>query len=159
MNSVTVIIANPDETHRARCRALLESAAEFEIVAEVQDVETTLSVVKTTPPQVLLLHHRMAGDDLPILVRSVLDRSPLTEILALTEGADEPRILDILAAGGRGYLADADLDTFLAKAVRKVHEGEAWVPRKMVAQILQRIAWLSRTERSGSRGTSSSRYA
>lgn len=159
MNTISVIIANPDDSHRARCRALLEGESAIEILAETTTVKQTLDAVKATPAHVLLLHHATAGPDFPVAIRSVLDGSPLTEVLALAEGADDPRILDLLSAGARGYLLDADLDRLLAKAVRKVHEGEAWVPRKMVTQILRRLAWLSRAERSPGLDTPSSRYA
>ena len=61
----------------------------------------------------------------------------------MTDGASEARTLEALAHGARGYLDKALLTTFLARAVRVVDAGEAWVPRKMVARIMDRLAGLT----------------
>ena len=46
----------------------------------------------------------------------------------------------MLEAGARGY-CQADMDpVFLQKAVNRVAEGEVWVGRKVVAQLLQDIS-------------------
>lgn len=51
--------------------------------------------------------------------------------------------MDALSHGAQGYLERKALRAFLPKAVRVVDAGEPWVPRKMVAKILARLARLT----------------
>jgi DNA-binding NarL/FixJ family response regulator len=48
--------------------------------------------------------------------------------------------LAALSNGARGYLKEKAISSFLPKAVRQVEAGEAWVPRKMVGKIVDRLA-------------------
>jgi hypothetical protein len=41
-----------------------------------------------------------------------------------------------------GYVEEKDIIPLLPKAVQLVDAGQAWVPRKMVAMILNRLARL-----------------
>ena len=77
------------------------------------------------------------------LIPALRQKSPQTKVILLTDGASEARTLEALAHGARGYLDKALLTTFLARAVRVVDAGEAWVPRKMVARIMDRLAGLT----------------
>jgi DNA-binding NarL/FixJ family response regulator len=61
-------------------------------------------------------------------------------MILLTRRSSEAPILEVLCLGARGYLKETDISAFLPKAVRQVEAGEAWVPRKMVAKIVDRLA-------------------
>ena len=52
-------------------------------------------------------------------------------------------MLEALASGARGYLEMSAIEIFLARAVRVIDAGKAWVPRKMVAKIMDRAAGLT----------------
>jgi len=73
-------------------------------------------------------------------------KSPQTKVIVLVSRAPETRILEALSYGARGYIEEKVLGTFLAKAVRCVDAGEAWVPRKMVAKIIERLARMTARE-------------
>ncbi len=89
-------------------------------------------------PRVLLLDGVLCLREGTKLIRTFRRQSPQTRILVVTRSALDP--LDLLAQGARGYLRPLDLAAFLAKAVRALHEGEAWVPRRMVSRVLERLA-------------------
>jgi DNA-binding NarL/FixJ family response regulator len=56
-------------------------------------------------------------------------------------------MIEALSCGVRGYLEEEALITFLPKAVRCVDAGEAWVPRSMVARIIERLAHVTAKEK------------
>jgi len=74
------------------------------------------------------------------LVRALRQKSPRTKIILLTRRARENQILEALSHGALGYLKEKAINGFLVKAVRKVDAGEAWVPRKVVARIIECLA-------------------
>jgi DNA-binding NarL/FixJ family response regulator len=82
---------------------------------------------------------------LPIFLRS----SPNTKVIVLTGQSSGAALLDALSHGARGYLTRRRLRAFLPKAVRKVAEGEAWVPRKVLPRIIERLAQLAAGGSSG----------
>ena len=94
-------------------------------------------------PRILLLSLGVSRGNGAAVLSALLRRSPRTKVILLTTRTTEARILDALSRGGRGYLEQGMLRTFLPKAVRAVDAGEVWVPRKMVGRILDRLARLT----------------
>ena len=76
---------------------------------------------------------------LPILRRS----SPDTKVIVLTGQSSVAALLDALSNGAVGYLNRRRLRAFLSKAVRKVADGEAWVPRSVLPKIIERLSQLA----------------
>ena len=74
------------------------------------------------------------------LLWALRQESPRSKVILLTRRVSEKTILEALAHGARGYLKESAMSTFLPKAVRLVDAGEAWVRRKMVAKIIDRLA-------------------
>lgn len=99
-------------------------------------------------PDVLLLGWELFAVDGGGLLDTVRLQSPRTKVILLTSRAPRTRILDALAHGARGYLDRRLVPTFLAKAVQVVDAGEAWVPRRLVPDIVDRFTRLK--ARSGS---------
>ena len=109
-----------------------------------------VAAAESLKPNVLLLDLGMFdGDARTTLLPVIRRRSPDTRVLLLTERAREARTIDALCSGARGYLEKRALGTYLSRAVRAVDAGEAWVPRKMVATIIDRFAHVTRRSQRG----------
>jgi len=145
-SEITLIIADTDDSRREQSRQRLEGEVLIRLQAESTRPEELLDYFKTlsTGPDVLLMHVNFCGDSLPLMVRSIVCSNPETNIIILSDSQDDARILDAIAAGARGHLKLSELEQFLPKAVQKVFEGEAWIPRRMVNIILGRLIWLTR---------------
>ena len=136
----TVVVATARQ--RALCRSLLAPTDGCSIVGEGRTVVEALELTARLQPAILLLgspHGRTAP---PLALSLIRSRSPRTRIILLTERASEADILDALSQGALGYLAKDGLPTSLARAVRAVAAGEAWVSRRMVGRIIDRLAHL-----------------
>ncbi len=143
MPPITVLIADDRETRRAFCLNLLQPEKGIQVLGEVQsDLEAITATVKLKPRILLLSINLLKGKDNPLLL-TLRQKSPQTSVILLTRLAPEARILEALSHGARGYLEEKVLSIFLPKAVRCVDAGEAWVPRKMVARIIDRLARLT----------------
>ena len=142
---ITVLIADDKEARRGFCLNLLRHEKGIRVLGEAQtDLEAITATVKLEPRILLLSLNFLKGKDNPLLL-TLRQKSPQTRIILLSRLAPEARILEALSHGARGYLEEKALSTFLPKAVRCVDAGEAWVPRKMVAKIIDLLARITAT--------------
>lgn len=75
-------------------------------------------------------------------LRLLGERSASVRVVALTAGESEADILNLLRAGAMGFLDPLARPDLLAKAAHAVAAGEAWVPRRTVAALIE---WLVET--------------
>ena len=142
MSQITVVVADEEKARRAACLRLLEPEPGIQVVAEASTTAETLGSARFAP-QILLLDSRLAmGRGLPLL--PILRRSsPDTKVIVLTGQSSVAALLDALSNGAVGYLNRRRLRAFLSKAVRKVADGEAWVPRSVLPKIIERLSQLA----------------
>lgn len=148
---ITVVVADSEKANRALCASLLKPEKGIRVVAEARNGLETIAATTRYQPRVLLLGLGLAAKKGLSILPALCQKSPRTQVLLLTNRHSAAGILNALSHGARGYLEHKALRTFLHKAVRVVDAGEAWVPRKMVAKILERLARL--TLRHGARNS------
>ena len=142
MPPISVVITERRKAGRTACRSLLEPEKGIRVVGEAHSGLETVSAVERLKPRVLVLDAALFKDASSLLPL-IRQKSPGTHVLLLTDRAPEARTLDTLSHGARGYLEKATLGVYLPRAVRVVAAGQAWVPRQMVARIMDRLAQLT----------------
>ena len=147
MLPITVVIAST-ETSLAACLRLLRPEKRILVVAEARSDPEAIAAARLNP-RILLLDLSVSIRGGLAVLRAFRRDSPRTKVILLTGRVAEARMLDVLSRGARGYLKWKALRPFLAKAVRLVDAGEAWVPRRMVAKLIERFALV--TARAGRR--------
>lgn len=147
MIPVTVVIA-AETRDRALCRRLLHPEEGITVAAETRAGLEVLPTVARLRPRVLLLDFKQPRLDVLAALPGIRLQSPRTKVILLTaRRTSAALILEGLKRGARGYMDRAAARTFLPKAVRAVDAGEAWVPRRMVARILDKLVRLASVER------------
>jgi DNA-binding NarL/FixJ family response regulator len=142
MSPIDVVITERSRAGRTACRSLLASEEDIRIVGEAGSGLGAASAVARLRPHVLVLDTGLVTDArslLPLIRRE----SPQTRVLLLTDQTPDGSTLDTLSHGARGYLDKAELAVHLPRAVRAVAAGQAWVPRGMVASIMDRLVRLT----------------
>jgi DNA-binding NarL/FixJ family response regulator len=139
MPKITVLIADADKTSRARSLNILQAESGISIVGVARNGLEAIWAADGLKPHILLLNwnlFRGKGDN---LLRALRRKSPRTKMILLTRRASQTLILEALSQGALGYLNEKAISSFLLKAVRQVEAGEAWVPRKMAASMVDRL--------------------
>jgi DNA-binding NarL/FixJ family response regulator len=139
MSAITVLVSSPDRGSRRACLNLLVAQEGVRVVGEARTGLQTLAMVGMLKPRILLLDQALSRDDARSLLPAIRSRHPGTRLILLTRSGTEALALDALSLGARGCLAWEAIPGFLAAAVVAVDAGEAWVPRKMVAQLMDRL--------------------
>lgn len=138
MQTITVAIAGRQAAGLATCKRLLQQEPDTEVVGQAATCMEVIATVRKFKPRVLVCSLEMCTDtDFPLLLE--LRRAcPTTRVVLLADDLiEEDRLMHALNIGARGYLGHDEIQLQLARAVRGVDRGEAWVPRKMLGKMVE----------------------
>ena len=139
---VRVLVADDHAPTRAGIRSSLGEDG-FEVVAEAATAARAVELALTTEPDVCLLDIHMPGNG--IAAADEISRTlPHCAVVMLTYSRDDDDLFDALRVGARGYLLkDMDPDR-IGAALLGVLDGEAALPRSLVARVLEEFQGRSR---------------
>jgi DNA-binding NarL/FixJ family response regulator len=134
VKSFTVVIADDHPPTRAGIRSSLEQDG-FVVCAEVADGPSAVEAVLRERPDLCLLDVHMPGNGISA-AREISARVPETAVVVLTVSRNDNDVFDALRAGASGYLLK-DMDAArLPVALKGVLNGEAALPRRLVARLV-----------------------
>jgi DNA-binding NarL/FixJ family response regulator len=142
---IRVVLADDHAPTRAGVKRTLEQAG-FEVVGEAGDAPGALELAREQKPDVCLLDIHMPGNGVAAAAAITHDL-PDTAVVMLTVSRDDTDLFDALRAGASGYLLkDTDPDR-LPFALKGVLEGEAALPRALVARVVDEFRQRGRRRR------------
>jgi DNA-binding NarL/FixJ family response regulator len=135
--ALTVLIADDHPLVRDGVRDALTRCG-VDVCAEAADSAGAVRAALRERPDVCLLDIDMPGNGI-VAARQISHALPETAVVMLTVSDDERDLLDAIHAGAVGYLLkDADPDR-LAFALRGAVSGEAALPRRLMARLLEHL--------------------
>jgi DNA-binding NarL/FixJ family response regulator len=147
---IRVIVADDHPPTRAGVRMALEANG-FEVCAEVGDAASAIEAARRELPDVCLLDIHMPGDGIHA-AEEISRELPETAVVMLTVSRTDSDLFDALRAGASGYLLK-DIDPArLPLALHGVLEGEAALPRQLVALLIEEFRERKRRRRIPLRG-------
>src|SRR5919106_3188572 len=108
----------------------------FEVVGTASDVDTAISGIRRTRPDVVLLDVHMPGGGGRTVIETIGKERPDTKFLALSVSDAAEDVIAIVRAGARGYVTKSISPTELADAVRRVHDGDAVFSPRLAGFVL-----------------------
>src|SRR6266480_285396 len=134
---IRILIADDHAIFRDGLRKLLESEPGLAVVGEAVNGEEVVNLASHVNADIILL-------DLAMPVRSGLDAlRALSEpphaarVILLTAAIERDQIVEALQLGARGIVLKESATQILLKAIRHVMDGEVWVGRESVNDLLQ----------------------
>lgn len=152
--SARVVIADDHAPTRSGVRTALEHGG-FAVVGEARDATAAVEVARRERPDVCLLDIHMPGSGIAAATR-ITDELPDTAVVMLTVSRNDDDLFDALRAGASGYLLKDTDPGRLPHALRGVLNGEAALPRPLVARLIDEFRDRGRYRRVpvlGTRGT------
>jgi DNA-binding NarL/FixJ family response regulator len=143
--SFRVLVADDHPPTRAGVRAALERDG-FVVCAEAGDARSAIEAARRERPDVCLLDIHMPGDGIHA-AETISGELPDTAVVMLTVSRTDADLFNALRAGAAGYLLK-DIDPIrLPLALRGVLEGEAALPRRLVALLIEEFRERKRRRR------------
>jgi DNA-binding NarL/FixJ family response regulator len=137
---IRLVLADDHTLVRQGIRTLLGLVEDFQLVGEAEDGESTVRVVESERPDVLLLDMRMPKGDGRFVVSELAKRGVLPPTLILTTFEDDQAALAVVRAGAKGFLLkDVKLER-LVEAVRTLARGGTMISPALTERALRELA-------------------
>ena len=149
-SAIRVLVADDHPPTRAGVRLALEGNG-FMVCAEAGDALSAIESARRELPDVCLLDIHMPGDGIHA-AEAISHELPEAAVVMLTVSRTDSDLFDALRAGASGYLLK-DIDpSRLPLALHGVLEGEAALPRQLVALLIEEFRERRRRRRIPLRG-------
>jgi two-component system response regulator NreC len=127
MSKIRILLADDHAVLRAGLRALLAAEPDFEVVGEAADGREAVTLTEELNPDVVVMDLAMPVMGGLEATRLISSRQSGTRVLVLTMHAEEQYLLQVVQAGGSGYVLKRSADTELMEAIRAVSRGEVFL--------------------------------
>jgi len=134
MATIRLLLADAHAATLTGLRMAL-SGEPFTIVAEVADAEAAIAAAVAERPDVCVLDADMPGGA-ATATGEITRRCEGTEVVVLASDRDDATMLDVVRSGAMGYLLKGMDPDRLRYAIIGVTNGEAAVPRTLVARLM-----------------------
>lgn len=143
MTAARILLADDHDLFRAGLAGLIEAQPDLEIVGQAEDGLEALSLVRVLKPDLIVMDIKMPMCDGLEATRLIRTEMPDARIVILTVHDEDEKLFDAIKAGASGYiLKDTNSTDFLA-ALRRALAGDAVLPPKLAARVLDEFARLA----------------
>jgi two-component system, NarL family, response regulator len=138
-NPIRVLLADDHVVVRMGLRSMVESDSAMLVVGEAANGEEALEQYRQLKPDVVLMDLRMPRVGGVEAITAICTEDPSAHILVLTTYDGDESIYQALKSGAHGYLLkDVAKDEFIL-AVKKVAQGEYYLPQAVAARLAKRV--------------------
>ncbi|MDX2230542.1 MAG: response regulator transcription factor [Leptolyngbyaceae cyanobacterium bins.349] len=121
-----ILLVEDDELFRLGLRVRLERESGLEIVAEAEDGETAIEIVKSHSLNIVVLDIGLPGLGGIEACRQIRQLAPNLPVLVLTSHTQKALINRIIEAGAQGYCLKGAPSQTLILAIQSVAAGASW---------------------------------
>jgi two-component system response regulator DegU len=138
MGTIRLMIVDDHAIVRQGLIKLIEMISDFKVVAEGSNGREAIELVKIHKPDIVLMDLNMPDMDGIEACRRIKECDAGAKVIALTVCEEIDRITEALAAGAKGYiLKNTDLEN-LARIIRGVYEGKAYIDPAVATGLIDR---------------------
>jgi two-component system nitrate/nitrite response regulator NarL len=141
-HAVRIVIADDHPIFRDGLKRLLEAERNFKVVGEACDGVEAVKLVRQLRPEILLLDLAMPRRPGLEALRELGSDSNSARVVLLTAAAEKEQIVEALQLGARGVVLKDSATQILLKAISAVMNGEYWVGREPVSNLVQYLRGL-----------------
>ena len=130
---IRIAVVESDPLRFIGFRALLDAESDLELHA------VTAAEIATRSEIDLILLGSRGSQNLFDTMAGLKAARPDLRILVTGMNADDETILKALAAGAKGYVDESATPAEFTQAIRIVHQGSVWAPRRVLSMFIERV--------------------
>lgn len=138
VKKISVVLVEDEALVRSSVRGILERSG-FSVRAEAVTAPEGVEVTLRERPDICLVDIRLPGGDGIQVARELTRSAPETAVVMLSASDGHDDLIDAIRAGAVGYLLKGMDPERLAHALRGVVEGEAAIPRPLMAHLVKEL--------------------
>src|SRR6478672_12746845 len=141
--TIRIVIADDHPIFRDGLRRLLEAEPGLKVIGEASDGNDAVKLARQLKPDVMLLDLAMPRQPgLEALRDLSIGGANGVKVILLTAAAEKHQIVEALQLGARGVVLKDSATQILLKSIRAVMNGEYWVGRESVSNLVQYLRTL-----------------
>ncbi len=121
---IQILMVDDHAIVREGLKFVLSEAPEMEVTAEAGSVPEALELLKACYFDIVLLDLSLPGQSGMELLRTIKTKTPTLPVLVVSAYAEDHYAVQVLKAGGDGYINKDDVSASLISAVRQVIGGK-----------------------------------
>jgi DNA-binding NarL/FixJ family response regulator len=138
---IRILIADDHPVIREGLVELLSRQKDMSVIGEAGDGEEVCQLYDRLSPDILLLDLRMPKKDgLQVLIELMSRRGSKARIIVMSSHDSEQDICRAFRGGVKGFLAKDAEPQQIQEAVRKVAEGESFIPPEIALKLAESIS-------------------
>ena len=141
--TIRIVVADDHPIFREGLIKLLETKPDLRVVGAANDGDEALKLVAELEPDLLLLDLAMPRMTGLAALRELRDRSLRARTILLTASVAKAEIVTALQLGARGVVLKESASELLFRSIRVVMDGQYWVGRDRVADLVTTLRELS----------------
>jgi DNA-binding NarL/FixJ family response regulator len=127
---IRILIADDFKLLRDVIRLYLERADDMEVIDEARDVTDALESAKALRPGVIIMNDYLPPIDSAHASALFREQGFTAAILVISSQVEPDQIKRSFVNGANGFMNEAEIDEYLADAIRSIHRGERYLSPK-----------------------------
>lgn len=138
-SAIRILLLDHHTLMRDGLRRLLEDQSDLELVGEAGSLNQACAMAAAACPDLILLELNLDGELDLQAIPELLKAAPQARLLLVT-GLNENQLFhQAVNLGAMGVIRKEEGSQILLKAIRKVHAGEVWLDRTMIADVISNL--------------------
>jgi DNA-binding NarL/FixJ family response regulator len=137
---IRILLIDDHVVMRMGLRMLLESQPEFTVVGEATNRSEALAIAAREQPDIVLLDLDLDGSSGLDLLPELQEVAGKARVILLTGVPASDEYVRAARMGVMGVVRKEQAAQVLMRAIEKVHAGETWLDRALVARVLSSLA-------------------
>ncbi len=139
-SSIRIAILDNHTLVRAGLRLLIEQNPGMSVVGEAGNLPAGLELVSTLKPEIVLLDLNLPSEVTADIIPSIIKSYDKAHLILVTGSSSAQLQQQAVEQGVMGVVAKNQPPEILFKAIEKVHAGEVWLERSLIANVLSRLS-------------------
>ena len=137
---IRVLLVDDHALVRTGLRMMIESDSGLVVIGEVATREEALAAAAREQVDIILLDLDLGGESSLDFLPELIQTSNGARVLVLTGVLDPDMHHKAVRLGAMGLVHKVEVAKVLLTAIKKVHAGEVWLRRTMVANVLNELS-------------------
>lgn len=140
MEKIRILLIEDNRLLRESITTNLSKQPDFEIFTRMENTNAIELIDINKAPHIVLLDFRLPFENSLSLLRTIANKYPEMKSIAFNIVPDEVDIIEIIKAGGSGFLPREASCSDFVKTIRKVAQGENVLPSHLTNALFSQIA-------------------
>ncbi len=139
-NRIRVLLIDDHALVRAGLVTLIEQRPGLTVIGEAANRADALAIAAREQPDIILLDLDLGGENSLDFLPELFTAAPATRVILLTGMLDPEAHRRAVRLGAMGLVLKEQATEVLIKAIERVHAGEVWLDRSMLATVLTELS-------------------